>query len=78
MARSRFRPAERVWLVEGAEIEWRNGGVWHPGVLTGSPVEDSIGCWYVPLIHTGRSTRTVTNGDVLRGYPNFVRQPVLT
>lgn len=77
MARSNFKPAERAVFVVDAQIEWHNGsGSWHPGVILRAIERDSIGVQRVMLRHTGRTTKTVSTGQVLCGSPGNVRLPV--
>ena len=68
--RSRFKPAER----EAFTVEWRNGSHWHTAAITGPIETDSLGMQFVPLRHTGKTTRTVSNGAHINGYPTGVRK----
>lgn len=71
--RKRFKPAERERFTVGAEIEWRNVSHWHPAVVTSEVKTDDTGTQYVLIVHKGETTRTVSRGDDLRGYPGNIR-----
>jgi hypothetical protein len=73
MAR-RFKPAERDAFTVGTAIEWRNVSHWHPGTIVSEPEQDTFGDWYVG-VENHATTRTVSKGQYVRGYPKSVRLP---
>lgn len=77
MARMRFTKLERQQFTTGTEIEWRNGGHWHPGVIAGEiyAPPDIAPCQEVPIIHRGRTTATISTGQGVTGRPTTVRLP---
>lgn len=72
--RQRFKPAEREVFVKDAEIEWLHVNRWRPGrIATGVIQTDSIGMQYLDVIDAGPTTRTITGGAAIRGYPKHLR-----
>lgn len=76
--RQRFKREEREAFTVGRAVEWLNGSHWQPGEILG-PIEQHPvhGWWRVPLKHTGKTTRTVSNGQYITGSPGAVRLPVV-
>lgn len=75
--RKRFKPAERAAFTKGTEIEWLNSSTWRPGrILTGEVKTHSYGgSQYVELVDTGKTTRTMSPGQLIWGTPGGVRLP---
>lgn len=71
--RKRFTPAERKQFTPGTSVEWRNGGHWHPGTISG-PIETNNGWHSIPLTNHA-DTRTVVSGQRISGSPAFIRLP---
>lgn len=77
MARRRFNQDEKDLIADGpgTAIEWRNGGHWHPGELTGPISRDDIsGFPYVPITNTSDRGGT-PKGAYVRAYPGYIRRP---
>ncbi|MFC5109792.1 hypothetical protein [Kibdelosporangium philippinense] len=72
--RRRFKPAERKAFVSKTEVEWLNGSHWRPGVIVGSFETDAIGSPYIGVLNKG-ATRTIADGQYVRGYPGGIRLP---
>ena len=73
--RQRFKPAEREAFTVGTRVEWLNGSHWQPGEIVGDIAQDDIGLWYCPLVHKGKTTRTISHGAFLHGRPGGIRLP---
>jgi hypothetical protein len=72
--RKRFTKQEREAFTPGTAVEWRNGGHWHPGTVTGE-ITTGDGWQSVCVVHRGATTRTVSYGARIHGGPTFVRMP---
>jgi hypothetical protein len=73
LGRQRFKPEERKAFQPGTKIEWLNASTWRPGEITGAIQRDSLDLPYVPVRDEGKTTRTFTAGQTVRGYPGHVR-----
>lgn len=75
--RKRFKPAEREAFRTGVRVEWLHGSHWQPAVLTSDILKDPFdGTPYVEMVHKGNTTRTISHGAALQGYPGSIRMPV--
>ena len=72
MTRKRFTRDETAAFTPDARVQWRNGSHWHRGTVAGPIETDSLGLPYVPLVNHA-STRTVSHGEPVRGYPGMVK-----
>ena len=75
--RQRFKPAEREAFKPGTRVEWLNGSHWQPAEITGPMKHCEItGRPYYPMVHKGKTTRTISHGATLTGSPGRVRLPL--
>ncbi|GAB3902424.1 hypothetical protein ACFQ1S_02045 [Kibdelosporangium lantanae] len=72
--RRRFTPAERAAFTDKTKVEWLNGSVWRPGIITGTIQTDDFGYEYVGVLNQG-STRRISHGCYVRGLAKHVRLP---
>lgn len=73
--RKRFRRDEIDTFVSGTAVEWLNATTWLSGMVTSGPAHtDGLGLSYM-LIRNTTATRTVSRGEIVRGYPGRVRVP---
>lgn len=70
--RRRFKPTERATFVPNTEVEFLNGSHWRPGVIVGPITVDTTGWQYVGIVNQG-TTRTISDGAYVSGYPGGVR-----
>jgi hypothetical protein len=73
--RMRFTKDEKAAFTVGAEIEWRNGGHWHTGVVIVAISRPHGRFEECGIRHTGRTTSTVSTGAYITGTPTYVRVP---
>lgn len=69
--RKQFREDENFAI--GQSVEWRNGSHWRAGTVISEHKTDTLGYPYYPVRDTAPSTRTVTMGTVVYGYPGYIR-----
>ena len=74
--RMRFTKAEKAAFTIGADIEWRHGRYWYPGVITKPIVRATDTGWdECGIRNLGPTTATVSHGAYITGTPGAVRTP---
>ena len=74
--RAKFKREELNALKVGRPCEWRNGRWWKEGQVISEPKTDSHECQYILVRNGGSRTSTVSPGEEVRCYPNFIRARV--
>lgn len=74
MVRMRFTKQEREAFHKDAEVEWRNGRHWHPGVVIDGVIHKDQRIQHI-LIRNRATRGTSTGFEVIHGTPAAVRVP---
>ena len=74
--RKNFRKDELAAFTANTNVEILHGTRWVPGrIMTGVVKRDTLDLKYMWVEYTGKTTRTISNGDTWYGYPGAIRIP---
>lgn len=71
--RKRFTKNEKVSFTEGTSVQWLNSTHWTTATITGELSTDSLGDVFYPLVYSGPTTRGISHGEKVPGYPGHMR-----
>lgn len=74
--RKNFTKDELAAFLANTAVEVLHGSHWVPGrIMTGVVKRDTLDLKFLYVEYTGKTTRTISNGDTWYGYPGAIRLP---
>jgi hypothetical protein len=74
--RKNFTKDELAAFTANTNVEILNGTHWVTGrIMTGVVKRDTLDLKYMWVEYTGKTTRTISNGQTWYGYPGAIRTP---
>lgn len=75
--RKNFTKDEKAAFLANTAVEVLHGSHWVPGrIMTGVLKRDTLNLPFLYVEYTGKTTRTISNGQTWYGYPGAIRIPV--